>query len=63
MKLNQLTAIRLKSLICVGRGIGSKKGKTYGSGYKGQKSDSGVALKRLESEQMPLYRRISEEMR
>ena len=35
MKLNQLTAIRLKSLICVGRGIGSGKGKTYGNGYKG----------------------------
>ena len=60
MKLNQLAGIRLKSLIRVGRGIGSGKGKTRDSGYK--KSGSGVALKGFEGGQMPLYRRISEEI-
>ena len=54
MKLNQLASIRLKSPIRVGRGIGSGKGKTCGSGHKGQKSRSGVALKGFEGGQMPL---------
>ena len=58
MKLNQLTALHLKSPIRVGRGIGSGKGKTCGSGHKGQKSRSGVALKGFEGGQMPLYRRL-----
>ena len=42
----------------VGRGIGSGKGKTSGRGVKGQKSRSGVAIKRFEGGQMPLYRRL-----
>jgi len=42
----------------VGRGIGSGKGKTSGRGHKGQKSRSGVAIKRFEGGQMPLYRRL-----
>ena len=44
--------------IRVGRGIGSGKGKTSGTGVKGQKSRSGVAIKSFEGGQMPLYRRL-----
>ena len=47
-----------KSIIRVGRGIGSGKGKTSGRGVKGQKSRSGVAIKSFEGGQMPLYRRL-----
>ena len=47
-----------KTKIRVGRGIGSGKGKTCGRGVKGQKSRSGVAIKRFEGGQMPLYRRL-----
>ena len=59
MKLNQV--IRLKSKKCgkrVGRGIGSGKGKTSGSGHKGQKARSGVAIHGFEGGQMPLHRRL-----
>lgn len=42
----------------VGRGIGSGKGKTAGSGYKGQKSRTGVAINGFEGGQMPLHRRL-----
>ena len=42
----------------VGRGIGSGKGKTCGSGVKGQKARSGVAIKGFEGGQMPLYQRL-----
>ena len=42
----------------VGRGIGSGKGKTAGSGHKGQKARSGVALHAFEGGQMPLHRRL-----
>lgn len=42
----------------VGRGIGSGKGKTSGSGVKGQKSRSGVAIKGFEGGQMPLHMRL-----
>lgn len=42
----------------VGRGIGSGKGKTSGSGHKGQKSRSGVSLLGFEGGQMPIYRRL-----
>ncbi|NQU60010.1 MAG: 50S ribosomal protein L15 [Rhodospirillales bacterium] len=42
----------------VGRGIGSGKGKTAGTGHKGQKSRSGVSLLGFEGGQMPLYRRL-----
>src|SRR5690349_16190932 len=43
----------------VGRGIGSKLGKTSGSGNKGQKSRRGYSRRRgFEGGQMPLHRRI-----
>ena len=60
MKLNELQ--RLKSTNSnvkrIGRGIGSGKGKTSGSGHKGQKARSGVAVNGFEGGQMPLYRRL-----
>jgi large subunit ribosomal protein L15 len=46
MKLNQLSSKAIKSKKRLGRGIGSSKGKTCGRGHKGQKSRSGVAIKR-----------------
>jgi large subunit ribosomal protein L15 len=43
----------------VGRGIGSKLGKTAGAGNKGQQSRTGYSLRRgFEGGQMPLHRRI-----
>jgi large subunit ribosomal protein L15 len=43
----------------VGRGMGSKLGKTAGRGNKGQKSRSGYARRKgFEGGQMPLHRRI-----
>jgi large subunit ribosomal protein L15 len=60
MKLNEIKpkdGSNKKKLI-VGRGIGSGKGKTCGSGQKGQKSRSGVAIKGFEGGQMPLYQRL-----
>lgn len=42
----------------VGRGIGSGSGKTSGSGHKGQKARSGVAIKGFEGGQMPIYMRL-----
>lgn len=47
-----------KARMRVGRGIGSGKGKTCGSGQKGQKSRSGVAIKGFEGGQQPLYQRL-----
>jgi len=60
MKLNELgdNAGAAKSRMRVGRGIGSGKGKTCGSGQKGQKSRSGVSIKGFEGGQMPLHRRL-----
>lgn len=60
MKLNELKPQEgsTKNRIRVGRGIGSGKGKTCGSGQKGQKSRSGVAIKGFEGGQMPLYQRL-----
>ncbi len=60
MKLNELKpqAGSSKNRTRVGRGIGSGKGKTCGSGQKGQKSRSGVAIKGFEGGQMPLYQRL-----
>jgi large subunit ribosomal protein L15 len=43
---------------CLGRGIGSGKGKTCGKGHKGHKARSGGARKIFEGGQMPLYRRL-----
>jgi len=60
MKLNELhdNAGARKSAMRVGRGIGSGKGKTAGSGHKGQKARSGVAINGFEGGQMPIYRRL-----
>ncbi len=60
MKLNELSdnAGARKSAMRVGRGIGSGKGKTAGSGHKGQKARSGVAINGFEGGQMPLYQRL-----
>ncbi len=60
MKLNELKPQEgsKKDRTRVGRGIGSGKGKTCGSGQKGQKSRSGVAIKGFEGGQMPLYQRL-----
>lgn len=60
MKLNELTPKdgSKKDRMRVGRGIGSGKGKTCGSGQKGQKSRSGVAINGFEGGQMPLYMRM-----
>jgi large subunit ribosomal protein L15 len=60
MKLNELSdqpGARKKPMR-VGRGAGSGKGKTSGSGVKGQRARSGVALNGFEGGQMPLYRRL-----
>jgi len=60
MKLNEIKPQEgsTKNRTRVGRGIGSGKGKTCGSGQKGQKSRSGVAIKGFEGGQMPLYQRL-----
>tara|TARA_B100000029_G_scaffold432233_1_gene444216 strand:+ start:680 stop:1144 length:465 start_codon:yes stop_codon:yes gene_type:complete len=59
MKLNQITRLKSKKYgKRVGRGIGSGKGKTSGSGHKGQKARSGVAIHGFEGGQMPLHRRL-----
>ena len=60
MKLNELKRLKstTKNVKRVGRGIGSGKGKTSGSGHKGQKARSGVAINGFEGGQMPLYRRV-----
>lgn len=60
MKLNEIKPAEgsNKTRTIVGRGIGSGKGKTCGSGQKGQKSRSGVALNGFEGGQMPIYRRL-----
>lgn len=43
---------------CIGRGIGSGKGKTSGRGGKGQTARSGVSINGFEGGQTPLYRRL-----
>lgn len=60
MKLNELkpNAGAKKKKLIVGRGIGSGKGKTCGSGQKGQKARSGVAINGFEGGQMPIYMRM-----
>ncbi len=60
MKLNEIRdneGARKKSKR-VGRGIASGKGKTSGSGQKGQKARTGVAINGFEGGQMPIYRRL-----
>src|ERR1700748_1154168 len=60
MKLNQLRnrpgATHARKVL--GRGIGSRLGKTSGRGVKGQKARTGVAVKGFEGGQMPLFRRL-----
>jgi large subunit ribosomal protein L15 len=52
------TGSRIKK-VRVGRGMGSKLGKTAGSGNKGQKSRRGYSRRRgFEGGQMPLHRRM-----
>ncbi|CAL4043472.1 50S ribosomal protein L15 [Buchnera aphidicola (Takecallis arundicolens)] len=61
MYLNNLKSIygSKKKNKRVGRGIGTGFGKTCGRGHKGQKSRTGVSIRRgFEGGQMPLYRRI-----
>jgi len=60
MKLNEIRDNEgaRKAPMRVGRGIGSGKGKTCGSGHKGQKARSGVAVNGFEGGQMPIYRRL-----
>jgi len=60
MKINELSDNdgARKPAMRVGRGIGSGKGKTAGSGHKGQKARSGVAVNGFEGGQMPIYRRL-----
>ncbi len=60
MKLNEISDNdgARKASMRVGRGIGSGKGKTCGSGHKGQKARSGVAVNGFEGGQMPIYRRL-----
>src|SRR6202158_6247654 len=48
-----------KKKVRVGRGMGSKLGRTAGKGNKGQKSRRGYSRRRgFEGGQMPLHRRI-----
>src|ERR1700740_494792 len=48
-----------KRKVRVGRGMGSKLGKTAGAGNKGQKSRRGYSRRRgFEGGQMPLHRRM-----
>ena len=60
MELNTLTDNRgsTRNRRRVGRGVGSGIGKTSGSGHKGQKARSGVAIKGFEGGQMPIHRRL-----
>ncbi|MDP8261146.1 MAG: 50S ribosomal protein L15 [Candidatus Kappaea frigidicola] len=61
MKLNELPSDKgsNKAKKRVGRGIGSKLGKTSGRGHKGQGSRSGSkSMKGFEGGQMPLIRKL-----
>jgi len=58
MRLNTINIKLKEKKKILGRGIGSGKGKTSGRGHKGQKARTGVAIKRFEGGQMPLYRRL-----
>lgn len=60
MKLNEIRDNKgaKTSLMRVGRGIGSGKGKTAGRGGKGQTARSGVAINAFEGGQTPLFRRV-----
>ena len=60
MKLNMIQSNKGSRSVSkrVGRGIGSGKGKTCGSGHKGQRARTGVAIKGFEGGQMPIHMRL-----
>ena len=60
MKLNQIRENEgaTRNSKRVGRGVGSGRGKTSGSGHKGQKARSGVSINGFEGGQMPINRRL-----
>ena len=60
MKLNTIKELdgATRNRKRVGRGIGSGRGKTSGSGHKGQKARSGVSINGFEGGQMPIHRRL-----
>ena len=60
MKLNQIRENEgaTRNSKRVGRGVGSGRGKTSGSGHKGQKARSGVSINGFEGGQMPIHRRL-----
>lgn len=60
MKLNEIRDNKgaTRKALRVGRGTGSGRGKTSGSGHKGQKARSGVSIKGFEGGQMPIHRRL-----
>ena len=60
MKLNEIRDNKgaTRKALRVGRGVGSGRGKTSGSGHKGQKARSGVSIKGFEGGQMPIHRRL-----
>ena len=60
MKLNQIKENEgaTRNSKRVGRGVGSGRGKTSGSGHKGQKARSGVSINGFEGGQMPINRRL-----
>ena len=60
MKLNQIRENEgaKRNSKRVGRGVGSGRGKTSGSGHKGQKARSGVSINGFEGGQMPINRRL-----
>ena len=60
MELNTLTDNKgsTRNRRRVGRGVGSGIGKTSGSGHKGQKARSGVAINGFEGGQNPMYMRM-----
>ncbi|MDD3668756.1 MAG: 50S ribosomal protein L15 [Alphaproteobacteria bacterium] len=60
MKLNTIRDNKgaRKSLMRVGRGYGSGKGRTAGRGGKGQTARTGVAVNGFEGGQMPIFRRL-----
>jgi large subunit ribosomal protein L15 len=59
MKLENLFGVEKSDKKRVGRGVGSKKGKTAGRGTKGQLSRTGKKIRPgFEGGQMPLVRRI-----
>lgn len=60
MKLNEIRDNdgARKKRTRVGRGLACTKGKTCGSGQKGQKARTGVAVNGFEGGQMPIYRRL-----